>query len=99
MTQQTYAKLVRGVSYTYGGKVFLAGNWLKVTELEKAHLVKNGVDHVTVEDGDKKIPEDRQKFVFGIGTEDDSPDQVAEKMDAGKQGDDRGTRNRSRKVA
>ena len=74
--QQRYAKLVRGQTYTYGGKVYRSGVWVKVANDVIAHLQEHAEDHVTVLDGqDTKIPETRQKFEFGIGTDMLDPDE------------------------
>lgn len=80
MSQVTWAKLVRGRVYTYDGKTFEQGTWQRVTEDQKQHLEVHALDYVTVSSGERRVQETRDKFVFGVGTEDKNPDEYAEEQ-------------------
>lgn len=76
MSQQRYARLRRGQSYTYKNVMYQRGKWRKVSEAVASHLEESAVDPVTVIDGlDRKVAEHRPKFEFGIGTDTLDPDE------------------------
>ncbi len=60
------ATLVRGDTYNLVAARlgFKGGVPLEVTKEQKAHLEKNAIDVVTVQDRGSQINEERQKFVF-----------------------------------
>ena len=72
-SDQRYARLVRGMSYTYNKRVFRNMVWEPVSEAEEEHLIESAVDKVTVSgggEGSQGRAETRQKFEFRVGNPD-----------------------------
>lgn len=94
--QVEYAKLVRGRSYTFDKTVYLKDEWRQVSAPTKNHLVDNAVDLVTVNNGGGlgRTQEQRQKFVFGIGTTDLNPDEYEASLRKDDEDEEEGQKGR-----
>ena len=80
-SDQSYARLVRGMSYTYNKRVFRNMVWEPVSDEEEEHLIESAVDLVTVSgggEGSRGRSETRQKFEFRVGDPDAVEDETPE---------------------